>query len=239
MTELMVGLDLPDFEAAKAVVERTRAHVEWYKVGYQAFYQYGERIIDVLHGCGASLFLDLKLHDIPNTVAAAVHSLARFRPSMLNVHSAGGSEMMAAAARARDEVNAAGSKIRLLAVTVLTSLSQDDLAAVGESHATHELVAMRAELALKAGIDGVVSAVDEVAYVRARADRPCIIVCPGIRPSGESVDDQRRVATPRMAAIAGADYIVVSRPIVAAPDPSSAAQAVLAELAATKTLGPV
>ena len=239
MTELIVALDLSDFEDAKAVVERTRDRVKWYKVGYQAFFGYGERIIDVVHGAGASLFLDVKLHDIPNTVASAVRSLARFRPAMLTVHSAGGVEMMAAAAQARDEVNAAGAGIQLLAVTVLTSMSQADLAAVGETHATHELVAIRAELALKAGMDGLVCAVDEVAVARARADRPCLVVCPGIRPSGEDADDQRRVATPRMAVIAGADYIVVGRPISAAHDPALAAQTIIAELAAIKPLGAV
>lgn len=239
MTELIVALDQPDFAAANALVALTRARVRWYKVGYQAFYEYGERIIDVLHACDASLFLDLKLHDIPNTVAAAVRSLARFRAGMMTLHSAGGADMMAAAASARDEANASGAEMRLLAVTVLTSLSPADLAAVGEAHAIHELVAMRAELALRAGIDGLVCAVDEVAIARARAERPCIIVCPGIRPSGESPDDQRRVATPRQAAIAGADYIVIGRPITAAQDPVSIAEAVLAELAATKPLGAV
>jgi orotidine-5'-phosphate decarboxylase len=239
MTELIIALDQPDFKSANALVDATRARVRWYKVGYQAFYEYGERIIDALHACGASLFLDLKLHDIPNTVAAAVRSLMRFRPDMLTLHAAGGADMMAAAARARDEANASGGEVRLLAVTVLTSLSQEDLVAVGEAHAAHELVAMRAELALRAGIDGLVCAVDEVAVALARAERPCIIVCPGIRPTGESADDQRRVATPRQAAIAGADYIVVGRPIAAAQDPAAVVAAVLAELAATKPLGAV
>jgi orotidine-5'-phosphate decarboxylase len=237
MTQLIVALDLPDFEAANALLKRTRSRVSWYKVGYQAFYEYGERIIDALHASEASLFLDLKLHDIPNTVAAAVSSLARFRPDMMTLHSAGGSDMMVAAARARDEANAGGAAMRLLAITVLTSLSAEDLVAVGEVHAAHELVAIRAELALRAGIDGMVCAVDDAAIVQARADRPCIIVCPGIRPTGEDVDDQRRVATPREAAIAGVDYIVVGRPIAAAQDPAAVAEAVLAELAATKPLG--
>jgi len=239
VTELIVALDQLDFASANALLERTRAHVRWYKVGYQAFYEYGERIIEALHACGAALFLDLKLNDIPNTVAAAVHSLARFRPDMLTLHAAGGTEMMTAAVRARDEAVAGGSAMRLLAVTVLTSLSQEDLIAVGETHAAHELVAMRAELALRAGIDGLVCAVEEVAIARARVDSPCIIVCPGIRPTGESADDQRRVATPRQAAIAGADYIVMGRPIAAAQDPAAVAQSVLAELAATKSLGAV
>jgi orotidine-5'-phosphate decarboxylase len=239
MTELIIALDQPDFTSAKTLVERTRAQVRWYKVGYQAFYEYGERIIDVLRACEASLFLDLKLHDIPSTVAAAVRSLARFRPDMLTVHAAGGPDMMAAAVRARDDAGASGDAMRLLAVTVLTSLSAEDLVAVGESHAAHDLVAMRAELALRSGISGLVCGVDETAIVRARAELPCTIVCPGVRPSGESADDQRRVATPRQAAIAGADYIVVGRPIGAAPDPIAVVDAVLAELAATKPLGAV
>ncbi|HME82545.1 MAG TPA: orotidine-5'-phosphate decarboxylase [Candidatus Eremiobacteraceae bacterium] len=239
MTELIVALDEATFDGAKAVVEKTSAVARWYKVGYQAFYGYGDRIIEFLHQRGLSLFLDLKLFDIPNTVAAGIRSLARYRPQLLTVHSGGGPDMLAAAAQARDEVNAAGASLRLLAVTVLTSLSRDELLSAGEDLDPHELVAVRAELAANSRIDGVVCAVDDLPVVHARTDGSLISVCPGIRPAGSSPDDQRRVATPLEAALAGADYIVVGRPITAAPDPAAAAETIRAQLQAVKPLGAI
>jgi orotidine-5'-phosphate decarboxylase len=237
MTELIVALDEPSADEALAVVEKTAPVVRWYKVGYQAYYAYGEKIIAALHERGASLFLDLKLHDIPNTVAAAVRAAKRFRPALLTLHASGGRAMMEAAAQARDEANADGGAMRLLAVTVLTSLSKEDLVAAGEDRTPHQLVSMRAELALQAGIDGAVCAVEEAAIVRARGGDGFVIVCPGIRPSGQAAGDQRRIAEPADAVLAGADYIVVGRPITAAPDPGSAARAILDELASVKTFG--
>ncbi|HLN47562.1 MAG TPA: orotidine-5'-phosphate decarboxylase [Magnetospirillaceae bacterium] len=239
MTELIVALDEPTFDEAKAVVHKTEAVARWYKVGYQAFYGYGDRIIDLLRERGLSLFLDLKLLDIPNTVGAGIRSLARHRPQLLTVHSSGGADMLAAAARARDEANAAGASLRLLAVTVLTSLSKDELVGAGEDLDPHELVAVRAELAANCRIDGVVCAVDDLPVVRARTAGALISVCPGIRPAGASADDQRRIATPFEAALAGADYIVVGRPITAAPDPAAAADAIRAQLQAVKPLGAI
>ena len=236
MTELIIALDQPSFDEAIAVVDALGPRVRWYKVGYQAFYGYGERIIEALQSRGASLFLDLKLHDIPNTVAAGVRAAARLRPAMLTVHAGGGRPMLTAAAQARDEVNAAGGSLRLLAVTVLTSLSEEDLREIGEAH-PHQLVSLRTEAALKAGIDGIVCAVDEVAIVRARAGDACTIVCPGIRPGIQTSDDQHRVATPAQAVLAGADYIVVGRPVAQSPDPAAAAAAVLDEMASASPLG--
>ncbi|MBV8222566.1 MAG: orotidine-5'-phosphate decarboxylase [Candidatus Eremiobacteraeota bacterium] len=239
MTELIVGLDVPTFEEAIAVVDTIGPRVAWYKVGYQAFYAYGDRIVGALHERDLHVFLDLKLHDIPNTVAMGIRSLARYRPDMLNVHAAGGGAMLAAAAQARDELKARGIDMKLLAVTVLTSLSKEELAQVSELEDPHELVAIRAELALRNGIDGIVCAVDELPTVRARTDDSLLAVCPGVRPAGAAVDDQRRIATPADAALAGADFIVVSRPIVAAPDPAAAAAAILAELQTVKPLGAI
>jgi orotidine-5'-phosphate decarboxylase len=237
VSELIVALDETSLDEAVGVVNKTASVVRWYKVGYQAYYSYGEQLLPKLRERGASIFLDLKLHDIPNTVAAAVRSLARYRPAMLTVHAAGGASMMLAAAQARDEINAAGCALRLLAVTVLTSLSKEELQADREERALHELVAVRAETALRCDIDGVVCSVDEVAIVRARTGDALQVVCPGIRPAGAPADDQRRVATPAEAAMAGADYIVVGRPITKAADPSAAASAIAAELAAVKPLG--
>ncbi len=129
MTELIVALDQPDYDRAIAVVEKTADSVRWFKVGYEAFYGYGDRLIDALRERRASIFLDLKLHDIPNTVAAGVRSAARFEPALLTVHAAGGREMLAAAARARDEVNASGGKLKLLADAALGERSERDAAA--------------------------------------------------------------------------------------------------------------
>jgi orotidine-5'-phosphate decarboxylase len=239
MTELIVALDEPTCDEAIAVVDKTSTVVRWYKVGYQAFYGYGDRIIETLHGRGLHLFLDLKLLDIPNTVAAGVGALAHYRPAMLTVHASGGGPMLAAAARARDESNASGAAMRLLAVTVLTSLSKEELVLAGEDLDPHELVAMRAELALKSRMDGVVCAVDDLSLVRARTGDSLTAVCPGIRPAGMTADDQRRVATPLEAALAGANFVVVGRPITAAADPAAAARAILADLASVKPLGAV
>jgi orotidine-5'-phosphate decarboxylase len=239
MTELIIALDEPTFEKASAVVDKTCSVASWYKVGYQAFYGYGDRIIEALQARGAHVFLDVKLLDIPNTVYAGVSSLARYKPELLTVHASGGAEMLAAAAQARDEANAAGGAMRLLAVTVLTSLSKEELVVAGEDLDPHELVAVRAELALRNRIDGVVCAVDEASIVMARADDSLLIVCPGIRPAGSASNDQRRVATPIEAAMAGANFIVVGRPITAAADPAAAADAIVAELRAVKPLGAI
>jgi orotidine-5'-phosphate decarboxylase len=236
MTELIIALDEPTFEKANAVVDKTCSVASWYKVGYQAFYGYGDRIISALQARGAHIFLDVKLLDIPNTVNAGVSALARYKPDLLSVHASGGAEMLAAAARARDDANAAGGSMRLLAVTVLTSLSKEELVVAGEDLDPHDLVAVRAELALRNRIDGVVCAVDEASIVQALSDDSLLIVCPGIRPAGTASNDQRRVATPMEAAMAGANFIVVGRPITAAADPAAAAGAIVAELRAVKPL---
>ncbi len=237
MTRLILALDEPDFDRALRVLEATAAHVQWYKVGYEAFYGYGSRIIDALHACGKEIFLDLKLHDIPNTVAAGVRAVARHRASLLTVHAAGGYEMLSAAAAARDEVNAAGGELRLLAVTLLTSHTKEGLERVGVAREPHELVSMRAELAAGAGIDGAVCAVEEVPIVRGRTSAGFVVVCPGIRPAGADPGDQCRIATPLAAALAGADFIVVGRPIARAADPGAAARTMLDEMARTSPSG--
>lgn len=230
MTELMVALDQPDYDKAVGIVDKTAAVARWFKVGYESFYSCGDRLLTELRRRGLLVFLDLKLHDIPNTVAAGVRSAARFGPALLSVHASGGREMLTAAAKARDEANANGAQLRLLAVTLLTSLSADDLTSIGEPPSPHRVVSMRAELAAQAGIDGVVCAVDEVAIVRARTSERFIVVCPAIRPAGAQRGDQRRTATPTEAVIAGADFIVVGRPITQAPDPSAAARAIIDEM---------
>jgi orotidine-5'-phosphate decarboxylase len=237
MTQLIVALDEASLEGAVRILDATAPDVQWYKVGYEGFYGYGPRIIDALHQRGKKIFLDLKLHDIPNTVAAGIRAVAHYRPSFLTVHAGGGQGMLAAAVAARDEVNAAGAGLQLLAVTLLTSHSKEDLRDVGVHGEPHELVSIRSGLAAQVGIDGAVCAVDEAAIVRARAGRDFIIVCPGIRPAGSDPGDQRRVATPSAAVLAAADYIVVGRPVTKAADPAAAVRDILDEMASVPRLG--
>ncbi|HXM17521.1 MAG TPA: orotidine-5'-phosphate decarboxylase [Candidatus Tumulicola sp.] len=237
MTQLIVALDEAGLEGAMRILDATAPDVRWYKVGYEGFYGYGPRIIEELHQRGKKIFLDLKLHDIPNTVAAGVRAIAQYRPSFLTVHAAGGQSMLAAAVAARDEVNAAGAGLKLLAVTLLTSHSKEDLRDIGVLREPHELVSIRSGLAAQVGLDGAVCAVDEVAIVQARANPDFIVVCPGIRPAGSDPGDQRRVATPTAAVLAGADYIVVGRPVTKAADPAAAARGILDEMASVHRLG--
>jgi orotidine-5'-phosphate decarboxylase len=227
MTDLIVALDEPAFEQAMDVVRLTSARVSWYKVGYEAYYGYGDRILGALREAKKSVFLDLKLHDIPTTVAAAVRAAARLGVRLVTVHAAGGAAMLSAAAGARDE---SPSGPRLLAVTVLTSMSADDLRATGVDRSPDELVVLRARLAAECRIDGVVCAVQEAGAVRAALGRDFLVLCPGIRPEGAQAADQQRVATPAEAVRAGADFIVVGRPITRSADPASAARAILDEL---------
>jgi orotidine-5'-phosphate decarboxylase len=193
-----------------------------FKVGKELFTAEGPALVREIVGQGEKVFLDLKFHDIPNTVAGAVAAAARLDVSLMNVHAAGGAAMMEAAARA-----AKGSGARLLAVTVLTSLDAAALQAVGYTDSPDRLVLRMARLAREAGLDGVVAAPTEVAMLRKELGAQFILVTPGIRPPGSSADDQARIAGPREAVRAGADYIVVGRPITQAPDPAAAARNLL------------
>lgn len=224
MTQLIVALDEPDYGHARVVVERTAPAVEWYKVGYEAYYGYGDLILTLLREAGKQIFLDLKLHDIPNTVAAAVRASARSGAKLLTVHAGGGPAMLSAAAAAKS------AGLRIVAVTVLTSLGAEELRAVGVSSDPKEQALRLALLARNCGIDGVVCAVEDAARIRSECGSGFAIVCPGIRPSGTPAGDQRRVATPSDAALAGADFIVVGRPVTKADDPGAAARAIVDQL---------
>jgi orotidine-5'-phosphate decarboxylase len=230
VTQLVVALDESTYDGARIIVEHTAPHVQWYKVGYEAYYGYGDQILTLLREAGKSIFLDLKLHDIPNTVGAAIHAAAKSGARMITVHATGGSAMLAAAAAARDEHNAAGGALRLLAVTVLTSLTADDLHALGVQSSPEEQVRRLSLLAAAARIDGAVCSVAEAPTVRAACGPDFTLLCPGIRLAGGDAQDQRRVATPGAAVLAGADFIVVGRPITKAANPGDAARAILAEL---------
>jgi len=220
---LIVALDLSSVEAAEALVVRLGDAVSFYKIGYQLAYAGGLSYAQKLTGAGKQVFLDLKLHDIGNTVAQGVKSVARLGATFLTVHAY--PQTMQAAVEAR------GGALRILGVTVLTSYDDNDLNAAGYETSVKALVARRAEQARALGIDGLVCSPEEAANVRAIAGAGMALVTPGIRPTGAEAADQKRIMTPAAAIAAGADYLVVGRPIVAASDPRAAAEAIVAEIA--------
>jgi orotidine-5'-phosphate decarboxylase len=223
---LIVALDVPSVEAAQAVVTRLGDAVSFYKIGYHLAFAGGLSYAQELVQSGKRIFLDLKLHDIGNTVAAGVKTLARLRASFLTVHAY--PQTMQAAVEAREH------GLSILAVTVLTSFSDADLAAAGYGATVGEIVARRATQARDIGVDGLVCSPEEAANVRRIVGASLTLVTPGIRPAGASAGDQKRIATPSAAIAAGADYLVVGRPILAAEDPKGAAEAIVAEIAAAK-----
>lgn len=220
---LIVALDLPSVEAAESIVARLGEAVSFYKIGYQLAFAGGLGLAQRLAGNGKQVFLDLKLHDIGNTVANGVESVARLGASFLTVHAY--PQTMKAAVAARGE-----SGLRILAVTVLTSYDDSDLAAAGYDFTVAELAAERAAQARDMGIDGLVCSGEEAAALRKIAGHRMVLVTPGIRPAGADAGDQKRIMTPASAIAAGADHLVVGRPIVAAADPKAAAQEIVAEI---------
>jgi orotidine-5'-phosphate decarboxylase len=224
---LAVALDFGDEHEALKLVDKLGQTCQWYKVGMELYYAAGNRIVRQLRERGFNIFLDLKLHDIPNTVAGAVRSAAKAGASLLTIHASGGEAMMTAAAEA---ASAPGSP-RLLAVTVLTSMDANQLAGIGITASPAEQVFRLAKLAQRSGIDGMVCSPEEVAILRRETGPKTLLVIPGIRPAGSAVGDQKRVATPAQAIRDGASLLVVGRPITRASDPASAAQAILNEIA--------
>lgn len=219
---LIVALDLPDVAAAKRMVDRLGDSVAFYKVGLQLIYADG---LDFVRDLAANkkLFLDAKLLDIDNTVAKAVESIRALNVTFLTVHAY--PQAMRAAVAARGD-----SDLRLLGVTVLTSMDQSDLVEAGYALSAAELVAARATLARDIGMDGIVASPAEAAAVRRIVGAEMAIVTPGIRPAGSEAGDQKRIATPETAIRDGADYLVVGRPITTAPDPKAAADAIVEEI---------
>jgi orotidine-5'-phosphate decarboxylase len=224
--QIIVALDVPDSRHALEIVERLDGLIQWFKVGLELYVSEGNAVVSKLREKGCSVFLDLKLHDIPNTVAGAVRSASRAGAQMLTIHAGGGPAMMQAAAEAAAGLDSAP---QLLAVTVLTSMDAAQLQAVGVSADPADQVLRLAHAGWDAGIRGFVSSAQEVAAMR-RTFPEATLVIPGIRPAGASVGDQKRVATPAAALAAGADYLVIGRPITQAPDPAAAAAAVLDEI---------
>jgi orotidine-5'-phosphate decarboxylase len=220
---LIVALDLPSVEAARGMVAQLGEEVSFYKIGYQLAFAGGLDYARTLADAGKRVFLDLKLHDIGNTVAQGVKSVARLGATFLTVHAY--PQTMQAAVEAR------GGALRILAVTVLTSYNDGDLTAAGYAASVRELAAQRAAQARVIGVDGLVCSAEEAANLRAIAGPTMALVTPGIRPAGAEAGDQKRIMTPAAAIVAGADYLVVGRPILAAADPKSAARAIVAEIA--------
>jgi orotidine-5'-phosphate decarboxylase len=229
---LILALDTPDVDSALDLVRRTKTVVGTYKVGLELFTAAGPHILRLLKKEDVDLFLDLKLHDIPNTVAGAVRAAAQHDVALLTVHASGGAAMLAAAQAALSgQTTIPGSSTtRLLAVTALTSLAGKDLAAVGFSGSPDDVVRRLARLAHEAGLYGLVCSPDEAALVRAELGDDVAIVCPGIRSQDARSDDQSRTATAEEAMRNGADYVVVGRPIRSAPDPAAAAAKLLEEI---------
>jgi orotidine-5'-phosphate decarboxylase len=229
---LIVALDVAGIDQLRALVDKLGDQVVYYKVGMELFYSAGPAAIEYLRQQGKEVFLDLKLHDIPNTVAQSAKALTRLGASMFNVHASGGYSMMKAAAEAVAET-AQVLKVdrpKLIAVTILTSMNDNEWKALGQTTPIAEQVVLLAKLAKEAGLDGVVASPQEAPLIRKACGSEFLIVTPGVRPAGSAINDQSRVATPSGALTAGASHLVIGRPITAAADPQAAAQAILREM---------
>ncbi|ENA30688.1 MULTISPECIES: orotidine-5'-phosphate decarboxylase [Pseudomonas] len=226
-TPIIVALDFPTAEGALALADQLDPAQCRVKVGKELFTSHGRPVIEALHAKGFEVFLDLKFHDIPNTTAMAVKAAAEQGVWMVNVHCSGGLRMMTACRETLDTLS--GPKPLLIGVTVLTSMEREDLAGIGLDIDPKEQVLRLAGLAERAGMDGLVCSAQEASSLKA-AHPSLQLVTPGIRPAGSSLDDQRRILTPREALDAGSDYLVIGRPISRASDPAAALTAILADL---------
>jgi len=228
---LAVAVDVSEWEGAIALVRRLAGHVGTVKIGLEAFTAHGPAFVEEVREAGVPVFLDLKLHDIPNTVERAARNCARLGVRLLTVHAGGGGAMLEAARAGVEGGTPAGGKRPLvIAVTVLTSLDEAALAALELPGGAAARARRWAELARRSGCDGAVCSPHEAAALRAATAPDFVLVTPGIRPAGEASGDQKRVATPAAALAAGADLLVVGRPITGAADPVAAADAIVAEL---------
>lgn len=226
--EVIVALDLPGVAEVKRVVDLLPDSIRWYKVGLELFTAVGPAVLEPLRMRGKHIFLDLKLHDIPNTVAGAIRSILPHQVDLITVHALGGRAMLAAAAEAARQ--GSGVVPRLVAVTTLTSLDQDDLTTLGINRTVPDQALALSRLALGCGIDGVVCSAQEAGKLRSALGPQPLLVTPGIRLPGEAIGDQRRVATPSQAVRDGADFLVVGRSLLNAPDPVAMAEQLLAQL---------
>lgn len=226
--DVIIALDVPAKEQATHLLDELGDRPKRAKIGLQLFTRYGPPLVEAVAYRGCKVFLDLKLHDIPNTVAHAIESLAHWPVEMLTVHALGGPAMVEAACKARDRVNPG---MKILAVTVLTSLDKDQMELVGLKGEPAKEARRLAKIALRSGADGVVCSALEVAGMRERFGPDPLLVVPGIRPAGFAAGDQKRVTTPADAARAGASHLVVGRPIVESGDPAGVYDRILEEIA--------
>ena len=224
---LIVALDVPSVAAAEAMIGKLGDSVTFYKIGYQLAYAGGLSLVQQLSNAGKKVFIDLKLHDIGNTVARGVESVAKLGATFLTVHAY--PQTMKAAVNARS-----GSGLKILAVTVLTSYDDSDLHAAGYRLNVSDLVEARARQAQEIGVDGLVCSPEEAANVRRIVGERMNLITPGVRPAGSATGDQKRIMTPARAIAAGADYLVVGRPVMEASDPKAAADAIVAEIIQAK-----
>jgi orotidine-5'-phosphate decarboxylase len=222
-SRVYVALDTPDIDKAKAIATRVRHHVGGIKLGLEFFMANGRHGVLEMHELGLPIFLDLKLHDIPNTVGKAIQALRGLEPAVLTVHASGGRSML------EDAKAAAPSNTKVVAVTMLTSLDENDLRATGVDGSSHDQVLRLTELAMDAGVDGIVCSGEEVRAAHKLWPKGFFVV-PGVRPANGAIGDQKRVVTPRAAMDAGASILVVGRPITAAEDPDLAAREIGATL---------
>jgi orotidine-5'-phosphate decarboxylase len=222
-SRVYVALDTPDIDKAKAIATRVRHHVGGIKLGLEFFMANGRHGVLEMHELGLPIFLDLKLHDIPNTVGKAIQALRGLEPAVLTVHASGGRSML------EDAKAAAPSGTKVVAVTMLTSLDENDLRATGIDGSSHDQVLRLTELAMDAGVDGIVCSGEEVRAAHKLWPKGFFVV-PGVRPANGAIGDQKRVVTPRAAIDAGASILVVGRPITAAEDPDLAAREIGATL---------
>ena len=229
---LIVALDYSSEEPVKQLVTSLDDSVSYYKVGMELYYSVGESIIHYLKEQQKNVFLDLKLYDIPNTVAKGLSALTRLGANMMNVHASGGSLMMQKAVEAvANEASRLGvARPKVIAVTILTSMNQEQWGQMGHTSEISDQVVRLALLAKASGMDGVVASPQEAAAIRSACGEDFLIVTPGVRPVGAAINDQRRIATPSSALRQGSTHLVVGRPITAAPDGQAAAKAILEEM---------
>jgi len=226
-TELILALDCEDRKLALELLKLLQGDLKWVKIGLQMFTAYGLSFVQEIKSMGYNVFLDLKLHDIPNTVAKAIFSLSSASIDLLTIHASGGSEMCAYAVKARDESN---PNLKLLAVTVLTSMNQQQMETLNVHELVRDHVLDLAKLSVDAKVDGIVSSTHELKLLRDNLGNEPLIVTPGIRPKGADLNEQKRVMTPAEAKELGADYIVVGRPIYKSEDPLASVKAILKDI---------
>ena len=228
---IIIALDC-DRETALELADALAGKAIWVKVGMTLFYRYGPSIVDEMRARGLRVFLDLKLHDIPFQIHGAAYSASLGGADILSIHGLGGPAMIAEGRAGAEEaaVERGGARTRLVAISVLTSMDQDALSEIGVEHPVADEVSRLASMSVRAGADGIVCSPQEASAMRELLGPDALIVCPGVRPAGAAVGDQKRIATPSAAIAAGASKLVVGRPITAADDPVAAFEAIVSEL---------